>query len=98
MVVRSSNGSWLDCSGPVCALNDCPQQGEKMVEGRCVRHLLLIHFKDPNVGEGEEEGLKEGLQVSLAPAFKGTSNQTCSDCAANTDKRGLHSLIINKIY
>lgn len=95
LVVLSSNGSWLDCSGLTCTLTDCPE-GERRVEGRfCVQHLLTIHFKDPEIEDGEHEGLQSGAEVSLTPAFKGTP-RTCSNCPAKTDKRGLKSLIINK--
>ena len=98
LIVVGNNESWLDCSGPVCALTDCPQQGERKVNGRCLRHLLTIHFNDSKVGEGEQEGLKDGSAVSLAPAFKGTANRTCSNCPASPDTRGLKSLIVHKIY
>ena len=96
LVVVGRNGSWLDCSGPACALTDCPEQGERKVEGMCVRHLFIIHFNDSEVEEGEQRGLQSGLEVSLTPAFRGTPHRKCSNCPVN--QRGLRSLIINKAY
>ena len=100
VVVAGSNGSHqLDCScsEPPCGLNICPE-GEKKVKGEfCVRHLFTIRFKDPGVREGEHEGLQTGTEVSLTPACRGRTPQSCTSCPAKRSKISLSSLIINKL-